>query len=306
MTTKLPHSLLVGGLLLAAGSVLAVAEDQKSLAAGREPTDERYLSEVMRHLYRWYLDETDVVSTIKRGHFLLWVREVEPRLDPGDKSRFVEIILPDMGVRVKAKRADYKIPELGIQVRSKTFKITDVVRGKPQTQRPADAVEVKAEYKAMRDRLSRTRNRIQPPGDELLQRLRVAVREHSLKYLADRNRKLPTTPQTINLGPISPVANETWVLWEEGRVLYRFSSDIDLANPAFWKHEKLGVDLFSIDEQVVVSLDEVAGSNAYLTRDQVGRVLFNCLVFGRRLTLTDVEKGPASTGGTSIYTKTTR
>ena len=127
-------------LLLAAGSALVAAEEQKPLAAGLEPTDERYLSEVMRHLYRWYLDESDVVSAIKRGHFLFWVREVKPRLDPGDKSRFVEIFLPDMGIRVKAKRADYRISELGIEVRSKTFKITDVLREPQQTERPAGAV----------------------------------------------------------------------------------------------------------------------------------------------------------------------
>jgi hypothetical protein len=301
MTTKSAH-VLICGLLLATGSTSVAAEDQKPLAAGREPTDERYLAEVMRHLYRWYLDENDMVAAIKRGHFLFWVREVKPRLDPGDRSRFVEIILPDLGVYVKAKRADYKIPELAIEVRSTTFRITDVVRGARQVRRPADAVEVKAQYKPMRDHLSRTRHRLQPPTDGLLERLRKAARKNTLKYLNDQSRKPLTTPQTIHLGPVSPVANETGVFWEEGRVLYRFSSDIDLANPAFWKHEKLGVDLFSIAEQVVVSLDEVAGSNAYLTRDQVGRVLFNCLVFGRRVTLTDVDKGPISTGDTAIGT----
>ena len=41
--------------------------------------------------------------------------------------------------------------------------------------------------------------------------------------------------------------------------------------------------MYNIDEQTVVSLDEVAGSNAYMTRDQVGRALFNCIVLGRRL-----------------------
>ena len=43
------------------------------------------------------------------------------------------------------------------------------------------------------------------------------------------------------------------------------------------------MDLYDIDEQVVVSLDEVAGSNAYLTRDHVGRILFNCMVHGETI-----------------------
>ena len=51
----------------------------------------------------------------------------------------------------------------------------------------------------------------------------------------------------------------------------------------------MAVDLYDIDEQVVVSLDEVAGSNAYMTRDQVGRALFNCIVLGRRVVLEPLE-----------------
>ena len=50
------------------------------------------------------------------------------------------------------------------------------------------------------------------------------------------------------------------------------------------EHDELAVRIFDIDEQVVVSLDEVPGSNAYLTRDQVGRVLYNCMVYGKSLT----------------------
>ena len=52
-----------------------------------------------------------------------------------------------------------------------------------------------------------------------------------------------------------------------------------------WEHEDLAVKMYDLDEQVVVSLDEVAGSNAYLTRDQVGRALYNCVVLGKRLEL---------------------
>jgi hypothetical protein len=44
----------------------------------------------------------------------------------------------------------------------------------------------------------------------------------------------------------------------------------------------------------VVSLDEVAGSNAYMTRDHVGRILFNCIVLGRRVILS--PSSPLSAG----------
>ena len=55
---------------------------------------------------------------------------------------------------------------------------------------------------------------------------------------------------------------------------------------------ELAVDLFDVDEQVVVSLDEVGGSNAYLTRDQVGRALYNCIVLGRRLDILPLNSSP--------------
>ena len=51
-----------------------------------------------------------------------------------------------------------------------------------------------------------------------------------------------------------------------------------------------------IDEQTVVSLDEVAGSNAYLTRDQVGRALFNCIVLGKRMILNPSAVEPPQGG----------
>ena len=272
--------------LLVSGWPATGQDAAKPLAVALEPTDKAYLYEVMRHLYRWYLDEDDVLPGMQRGRFVFWVRELKLELDEGDNSRFVEIILPDIGVQVRAKRSDYRIPELDVDVRSDTFRITNVARIEPLTVQPAGAVVVKAKYKAMRDYLFRTRDQLKAPDAQLLERLRAAAQERTRNYLAERNLPMPEDDQTIHLGPLSPVANETWVYWEQGRVLYRFSADIALDNPAFWEHETLGVDLYSIDEQVVVSLDEVAGSNAYMTRDQAGRVLFNCMVFGRRVVLT--------------------
>ena len=96
------------------------------------------------------------------------------------------------------------------------------------------------------------------------------------------------------MAPLSPVANQLWVFWENGRALLRFASDIDLSNDAVWENCNLAVKMWELDEQVVVSLDEVAGSNAYMTRDQVGRALYNCVVLGRRQVLEPFEKAIAT------------
>jgi hypothetical protein len=58
---------------------------------------------------------------------------------------------------------------------------------------------------------------------------------------------------------------------------------------------------FDLDQQVVVSHEEALGSNRFLTRYQVSRTLFNCLIFGQRITVSPyVAPGPAGRmpGGT--------
>jgi hypothetical protein len=79
------------------------------------------------------------------------------------------------------------------------------------------------------------------------------------------------------------VANEVWVYWETGRKLLHFDSDIDLANPAVWQHETLMVHSYDLDQQVVLTHEEAPGSNRFLTRHQVGRALFNCMLLGQRV-----------------------
>jgi hypothetical protein len=85
------------------------------------------------------------------------------------------------------------------------------------------------------------------------------------------------------------VANEIWAFWEAGRKLFLFSSDIDLANPAVWQHETLMARQYDLDQQVVVSHEEAPGSNRFLTRNEVSRALFNCLLFGQRLSVKPLE-----------------
>lgn len=262
-----------------------------SQVSGTQPTvppellQRSYLYEVTRHLYRWYLDERDLDPLAGCEEFVFWVRTLQPTLDEDDHSQFAEVLLPQLGIGAKVKRADYAIPELAATVRSDTFKIVGVARVSIPGNAPQDFTVIKVAYAEMRDYLFRTRRDAQFPEGELLMRLRRATRNELLKEVERHAQEAPPGAQIVHLAPLSPVANETWVFWETGRRLIRFASDIDLADAAVWEHEELAVRLFDVDEQVVVSLDEVAGSNAYLTRDQVGRALYNCIVLGLRLEL---------------------
>ena len=198
---------------------------------------------------------------------------------------------------VSVKKADYEVPELDLKVKNDRFKIINVARGMcPET---ADGYTVvKTSYEEMKDYGNKTRLLVRFPEGEFLLRLRRTAHEEIREYLQGREKEglpfragtfeeLEKMDQVVHLSPLSEVANEIWIFWETGRMLIRFASDTDLENPDIWEHEELGIDLYNIDEQTVVSLDEVAGSNAYMTRDQVGRALFNCVVLGKRLVLTE-------------------
>jgi len=268
-------------------------------AVPKEITKIDYLYEVVRHLYRWYLDEDDAEKLVGKQDIAFWVREITPRLDAGDKSVFGEIVMPELDVRVSVKKANYAIPEMDMVVENDRFKIINVSRGGLPKESDGYTV-VRTSYPAMRDYAHRTRALARFAQGELLTRMRVSARKQIREYLLGRERaglesgvgtyeELLKQQQVVHMAPLSEVANETWVFWETGRMLIRFASDLDLEHPAVWDHDELAVSVYDIDEQTVVSLDEVAGSNAYLTRDQVGRALFNCIVLGRRLVLDPVD-----------------
>ncbi len=287
MTTRPPvATVLVVHLAMTTFAAFARAEPATRPSVPAELLDEQYLYEVVRHLYRWYLDEADALKVTRDKQIVFWVRRLHTKLDPGDRSVLGQIILPKLGVSARVKKADYVIEEYGAHVKNDRFKIINVSRISVPARPPSDVVAVKVDHDDMRDYLFKTRMSMMFPEGKLLESLRAAAREEILEDQSDKPQALAKgRDQIVHLSSISPVANEVWIFWETGRLLLRFASDFDLTHPAVWDHEELSVDLYDIDEQVVVSLDEVAGSNAYMTRDQVGRALFNCIVLGRRLVL---------------------
>jgi hypothetical protein len=243
-----------------------------------------YLFEVVRYLYRWHLDESEVERILGSKQFVFWVRRLEPKLDPGDRSVLGEILLPQVGLTARVKKADYTIEELGVVVKSPSFRITRITRGQVSARPPRGCAVVELDMKEMLEYLFRTRNQRDYPDAPLVERLRQALRKEAARQgiLATN---APTGEQVAHLAPLSPVANDTWVFWEAGHKLFHFASDIDLANPAVWEHQTLTVSIFDLDQQVVVSHEEAPGSNRFLTRYQVSRSLFNCIVLGQRITL---------------------
>lgn len=275
--TVLIAALLTGWFPISAGAT-------STNNAPAELLEPDFLCEVAQHLYRWYMDEIDIEKNAGTKYMTFLVRRLSPTLDPNDRSELAEINLPDFGIRVILKKADYEIPELNATVKTDRYKIIRVSRDNAVA--CDDGVAVNIPYADMADRLFRMRNQTVFPDHDLSLRLREAL-QHQLQKDNDANRGRDSAgEQVVHLASLSSVANEAWVFWETGRLLIRFSSDIDLGNPAVWEHEDLSVTVYDVDEQVVVSLHEVAGSNAYLTRDQVGRALYNCVILGKRIAVT--------------------
>jgi len=257
-----------------------------------ELVDQSYLFEIVRHLYRWQLDESEIERIVPAKQIVFWAGRLETRLDPGDQSILGEILFPQLSLRVKVKKADYTIEESGTVVRSRTFRITQVLRGDLPRRPPRNYAVIHADMGEMRDYLFRTRNQKDFADPVLRDRLRAAVRAQAAR---EGNTNAPAgVEQVIHLAPLSPVANECWVFWESGRKLIHFASDIDLSNPAVWEQESLAARLFDVDQQVIVSREEAPGSNRFLTRYQVSRALYNCIVHGQRVIIPPLAPEPGT------------
>ncbi len=285
------RGIIVGAVLSLALAVLlsacqSVAPEKDASAAGapQELVQPPYLFEIVRYLYRWQLDEAEVDRLVGAKCVVFWVRRVEAPLDPGDRSVLGEILLPQVGVRVKVKKADYRIEELGAEVKSASFRITQVIRGDLPGRVPQGSDVVEVDMQELRDYLFRTRAQHDYPDSALIVRLQQAFRKEAAREGILATQDL-AGDKIVHVAPLSPVANEVWVFWEAGRKLFSFASDIDLANPAVWEHETLLARMYDLDQQVVVSHEEAPGSNRFLTRNEVSRTLFNCLLFGQRLTV---------------------
>lgn len=248
-----------------------------------EVTERTFVYEIVRNLYRWYLDERDVEAVPGMTNLAVWVQRRTPELDKGDRSEYAELIVPQFAVRVVLKKADYTIEETGSVVKGRGFRMVQVGRSNIPSGAPAGATVLGFPVEDMRNFLFTTRTNSEFPSDALLERLRTALRK---KLTAEEMKENAGRLQIVHLAPLSPVSNELWVFHENSKTLIRFTSDIDLTNEEVWEHEQIDVRTYDCFNQVVVSMDEAPGSNEFLTRDRIGRAMYNCIILGRRLEMT--------------------
>ena len=250
----------------------------------KELSDVSRLRTVMRYLYRWQLDESEFEEMLTHSKVVFWIRPLKLKLDPGDYSQFAEILLPQLDMTLLLKKADYRIAETGTAVKSREFKIIRVTNGEVPNRRERESTVVKMDTEELRDFLFSTRSQRDFFDPVIVENLRRVAQEHAA------NENLSATnilggQQLIAIAPRSPAANETWVLWEIRRKLFHISSDLDLADPELWKYQTLKVRVIDLDKGVVISKEEITGSNFYMRRHEISRVLYNCIVLGQRIDL---------------------
>ncbi|MDC0948862.1 hypothetical protein OAS86_05935 [Gammaproteobacteria bacterium] len=236
-----------------------------------------YYVEVLRHLYRWYLDGAAVAGLIDGGEETLFVEELHPTLDEGDRSQFARLTFASLGIAARVKRSDYEIPELEFTVHSEQFKIIDVEYLPPDSSPAEQGIRVRFNMDDVTEQLSLPESELRYPNDALLMRMGDAVKRQ-FGPIAEDTSEVPV----FHVSPLSPVIDELWVFVEQRRELYHFSADAGVDAEGLWDAHHITTRRFDLDEQVIVTQSERPGSNAFVTRDFVGRALYNCIVLGKR------------------------
>lgn len=292
-------------LLLAMGLVgCATGPDRAPtrMATEAEWTDpllERgFVFEVLRHVYRWHFDQSYLLEAGDLSTLDVWARRLHPPLDPGDRSEFAELWIPAVKTRVDLKWSNYAVPEMNLEVVDRCFKVQRVVR---QVRAPAS----RSHYQVARWDLAEVRNHLFATRNERLpvsESVRTAARRLVVDYLNRVHPEPFREDQVYYVAPLSAVSNDLWVFWETGRKLLLFSADTDLASPGFSQLSQLRMEVIDLEQDVVASTQEVPGSNAYVTKDWVGRLFYNCLLFGERLVRTPEELSRVRTQSASAPT----
>jgi hypothetical protein len=280
------------GALALAGCISSSSQSRNTEVHHPETTvafaqlqEQPYVFAVLEYLYRWHFDQSYVLESGKQDTIEIWVRPLYPPVDAGDHSEFAEMWIPAVNTRVELKRSDYMIPEMNLAVMDRSFKIKRVTR---QLNPPATRSNYQVSRYALvevQDHLFDSRTNRVPMSDNL----RTVARKLVLDYLYKAHPAPFTEDQIFYVAPVSSVCNDLWAFWETGRKIMLFSADMDLSNPGFEQLSQLRLEVIDLDKDVVASTEEVPGSNAFVTKDWVGRMFFNCILYGERIVRTPEE-----------------
>lgn len=255
-----------------------------------ELSDKTYLYEVMKYLYRWYLDDEDIKKCLESKNIIFLVRELRYNLDKDDKSLFAEMLIPVFGVALKLKKSNYLIEEQGIYIKSNVFKIVSISRISIKNVDFKQYNKTEIDLGALIKYLTQTRTHSTFPNEEVLSNIKHRLKEQvESAGKSDAFKIDPEVNDIFYLAPLSPVCNEIWLYWVGAKIIIHCKSGIDIDTPAAWDSGSLHFSLFDAYNNTLISLGQTALSNEFMTIHQVGRTLYNCMVLGKRISSESIK-----------------
>ena len=246
-------------------------------------TRERLL-EMVHYLFLWHYDQSFFVPGQGVEELQVYFRTVKRTLDPGDNSTFGELWFPATNMFVELKRSDYLIKETDYHVRDRHFKIRRVDRlaGPPA---PLDEYRKTVLSRAeLHDWFQAHSHRAPPLPQTLRFRLRDTLLENQFQTHWDTE-----SVHIFHIAPLATVSNDVWILHENTNQLLQFSADMDVSDPATWEQLSLRLKFHQLDPRLILTPDRERGGEAELSKDFIGRVLFNCVVLGNRIEIMPAE-----------------
>ena len=270
---------MAGGCLLAsAQSIVAptppatVEHDPAHPAESREN-----LLDIIHHLYLWYHDQSFFEPDSEIDEITVFFRTITRQLDADDHSQFAEIYFPEIELLVELKRSDYYLSEVDLRVQDKFFKIRRVERVRHLPAALKNHRQTTVNLGELRNWLAARAHRAPPLDDLMRERIRESLLDHQREEIKDAS-----VAHVFYVSPFSAVSNEIWVLHQNTNHLLHFSADMDLSDPQRWNQFHLRLRIHSLDPS----------GRAELSKDFIGRALFNCVVLGNRIDVSPEQIQP--------------
>ena len=251
-----------------------------------KPENADYLRGVLKYVYFWHLDPSHFFEQDQDTNIEIFIKKSSYSKDLNNSSVRYELIIPDLNLGIDLTKANYKIQELDLQITNSSFKVVAV---NPDFREPVTnkefQVRLLSEAKLFKQLF---KSRYRPA--ELSGYVKTNI-YNSLVKLTKLELGHPLKKKHIfYVGPLSDYSNDIWVLWGSERKLVKFSSASDYTSKAYWQLLPVFVKIYDLDSDVVVSLSEVSGSNAYITKSFAGRIMFNCIVDGKKVIIDGKNK----------------
>jgi len=251
-----------------------------------KPENAEYLRGVLEYVYFWHLDPAHFFEDDQDTNIEILVKRNSYSKDLNNKSTRYELIVPDLNLGISLVKANYKIQELDLQITNASYKVVAV---NPDFREPVTNKEFQIRFLSEGNMMKRLfQNRYKPA---VLSNYVKTNIYNSLVKLSKLELGHPLKKEHIfYVGPLSDYSNDIWIFWEAERKIVKLSSASDYTSKAYWQLLPIYVKIYDLDSDVVVSLSEVSGSNAYITKDFAGRIMFNCIVNGKKFIINEQNK----------------